>query len=253
MQSKLQVNKLPTKKTPTSVKSVSSNTKLIQTSSTVQSKPQQKKILLYGSDLSTCTNATKAFLKANKIEFDYQQINIFNGENKSKEFTALNPLQKVPVLNDNGLILRESMVLCRYICNSKDQVADHWYPKDPRKRALVDLGLEYWSQNSSKFFAYAIQSWNGNTYTKEEAKKVVDTAIEDFERLFLQENKFVGGGDKPSLADLPYMFYLHGQTLFTGLKYDDHRRFVQWVKDCYDAVPAIKEQAEEYTNKLSKN
>jgi glutathione S-transferase len=211
----------------------------------------QKPLILYGSPFSTCTNAVKAFFRANNIEHEFKTVDIMKGEQKLPEFTKLNPLQKVPVLDDNGLILRESMAFSRYVANTRD-VADNWYPKDAKKRVLVDIGLEYWSQNSSKFFAYAGQHFGNPTYTKEESAKVVHQAIEDFEKLFLKDNKFVAGGDKPSLADLPFIFYLLGQTLYTDFNHDSHKRLVQYFNDVYEAEPAIKAQADDYKKLFGK-
>jgi glutathione S-transferase len=206
----------------------------------------EKKLVIHGSTLSTCTNALRSFLRANKIAYDFKEVNIFTGENKTEEYTKLNPFQKVPVLVDDGFTLRESMVICRYIANSR-QVPDNWYPKDAKKRALVDLGLEYWSQNSGKFFAVAYQQFGKSELTKEKAKEATDTAIKEFETVILKDKKFVAG-DSLSLADLPFLFYLWGQNLFTGYNNDEHKRLSQWIQDCFAAEPALKDQATDYAN-----
>jgi len=205
----------------------------------------EHKLVLHGSHLSTCTNAAKAFFRATKIPYDFKNVNIFAGEQKTEEYAKLNPFQKVPVLVDGDLILRESMVFCRYIANTR-HVDDHWYPKDPKARYNVDLGLEFWSQNSSRFFAVAGQQFGHKTYaTKEDATEAVNGAIRDLENHFLKHHKFVGG-EQPSLADLPFLYYLQGQSIFTGLKYDEHKRLNQWFEDLFHTVPALKEQVTEY-------
>ena len=204
----------------------------------------EDKLILYGSHVSTCTNAVKAFLRVANIPYEFKNVNIFTGEQKTEEYTKLHPFQKVPVLVDKGFVLRESMVMCRYLCNSRN-VADQWYPKDAAKRALVDLALEHWNQNAYNFFAIAAQSFGRNDLTKEKAKETSDAAIKDFEEVFLKTNKFAAG-DQPTLADLPYLYYLLGQTYFTGCNYDEHKRLNQWIDDLYKAEPKLKEQATEY-------
>jgi glutathione S-transferase len=140
------------------------------------------------------------------------------------------------------------MVFSRYIANTR-HVPDNWYPKDAQKRAFVDLGLEFWSQNANRFFAIASQQFGNKTYaTKDDAIAAVNGAIKDLETHFLTAHKFVGG-DHPSLADLPFLYYLKGQTFFTGHKYDDHKRLNQWFEDLYAAEPALKEQVHEYEEK----
>ena len=118
-------------------------------------------------------------------------------------------------------------------------------PKMLQKRALIDLALEHWSQNSLKFFAIAAQSFGRNDLTKEKAQETSDAAIKEFEEVFLNPNKFAAG-DQPTLADLPYLFYLLGQTYLTGCNYDHHKRLNQWIDDLYKAEPKLKEQATEY-------
>jgi len=202
------------------------------------------KTILYGNRVSTCTNSVLAFLRVSGIPYEFKDVNMMNGEAKTEEYKKLNPFSKVPVLVDKGFILRESMVFCRYLVNSRG-VAKEWYPEDAAKRALVDLGLEHWSQNSLKFFSIAAAAFGKSDLSAEKAKETVDGAIKEFEEVFLKNSKFVAG-DRPTLADLPYLYYLLGQTYFTGCNYDEHKRLNQWISDLYQAEPKLKEQATEY-------
>ncbi len=57
----------------------------------------------------------RVFLAEKGIDVEYQQVNILDSEHKSAEFTRLNPLQKVPVLElDDGTIICETVAICRY-------------------------------------------------------------------------------------------------------------------------------------------
>lgn len=207
----------------------------------------QNKTVLHGNSVSTCTNGVLAFLKLTNIPYEYKEVNIFGGEQKTEEYKKLHPFQKVPVLVDNGFVLRESMVMCRYLANSRN-AGEQLYPKDAQKRALVDLALEYWGQNSMKFFAIAGQAFGRNDLTKEKAQETVDGAIKEFEEVFLKDNKFAAG-NQVTLADLPFLFYLLGQSYFTGTTYEHHKRLTQWIQDLYQAEPKLKEQATEYQEK----
>ena len=202
------------------------------------------KTVLHGNHVSTCTNAVKAFFKISGIPCEFKIVDSWGGETKTEEYKKLNPLGKIPVLVDKGFVLRESMVICRYLVNSRG-VAEEWYPKDAQKRALIDLGLEYWSQNCEKFIIATLQAFGRSDITKEKAKETVDGAIKEFEEVFLKNNKFVAG-DRPTLADLPYLYYLLGQSYFIGFNYDEHKRLNQWIGDLYKAEPKLKEQAIEY-------
>jgi len=210
----------------------------------------EDKTILYGSHISTCTNGFKAFLRVSGIPYEFKNIDIMAGENKTEEYKKLNPFGKVPVLVDKGFVLRESMVACRYLINDRN-VAEQWYPKDAKKRALVDLGLEHWSQSTARFFAIAAKAFGKSDATAEQAKDTVDAAIKEFEEVFLKNNKFVAG-DHPTLADIPYLYYLLGQSFFTGCNYDEHKRLNQWISDLYKAEPKLKEQADEYQEFVKK-
>jgi glutathione S-transferase len=210
-----------------------------------------QKLILYGSVFSGASHSVEAFFKANKIVYDFKEVNLFTGEQKSDLITKLNPLQKVPILIEGDLILRESMVFSRYIANSR-KVSDFWYPKDPEARALVDLGLEYWSQNQPNLHRVALNFFGVIPGTKEESSVIFHKAVEDFEKIFLKKSKFVAG-DKLTLADLPYVFHVFGQKFFTGEDFSEHKRYNEWIQDVFKAEPLIKQQIEKFQETVKKS
>lgn len=56
-------------------------------------------------------------------------------------FVALNPMHAIPVIDDDGLVMRESHVIVRYLAD-KQKRAD-LYPTDPRARYAVDAWLDW--------------------------------------------------------------------------------------------------------------
>ncbi|MEM8644891.1 MAG: glutathione S-transferase [Pseudomonadota bacterium] len=57
----------------------------------------------------------RIFLAEKGIDIDYEQIDINAGEHKSEAMTALNPMQRIPVLVlDNGTAISETIAICRY-------------------------------------------------------------------------------------------------------------------------------------------
>uniref|UniRef100_A0A671LQ09 Glutathione S-transferase theta 2 n=1 Tax=Sinocyclocheilus anshuiensis TaxID=1608454 RepID=A0A671LQ09_9TELE len=93
--------------------------------------------------VSQACRAVLIFLKHNKIPHTVENIAIRKGQHKTPEFTKLNPMQKLPVLEDNGFVLTESDAILKYLCavlctTGPPYVPDHWYPKLPEKRARVD-------------------------------------------------------------------------------------------------------------------
>jgi glutathione S-transferase len=68
-------------------------------------------------------------------------INLHPGrQHKSAEFLALNPLGQVPVLDDDGFVLRDSQAILVYLASRYD-AAQRWYPADAQQRGQITLWL----------------------------------------------------------------------------------------------------------------
>lgn len=80
--------------------------------------------------------------KALKIELNLKVTDLSKGEHRTPEFLKLNPQHAIPTIDDNGFGLGESRAILVYLVNQygKD---DSLYPKDPKKRAVVDQRLYF--------------------------------------------------------------------------------------------------------------
>ena len=57
----------------------------------------------------------RVFLSEKGISVPYEQLDIMKLEHKDARFAALNPMQRVPILElDDGTIISETMAICRY-------------------------------------------------------------------------------------------------------------------------------------------
>ena len=72
-------------------------------------------------------------------------------EQYSAEFKKVNPNAKVPAITDGGVNMFESHTILRYLHETRN-TPDHWYPKDPRKRAKVNEYLD-WHHNGLRLGA----------------------------------------------------------------------------------------------------
>jgi glutathione S-transferase len=74
------------------------------------------------------------------VPLDVKNLDLAKGEQLKPEFVAINPQHTVPTLVDDGFVLTESRAMLMYLQNKygKDESL---YPKDPKKRALVDMRL----------------------------------------------------------------------------------------------------------------
>ena len=154
----------------------------------------------------------------------------------------INPLLKVPAIIDDNITLYESNTINRYLCNSL-KIEDRWYPKDPVKRAYVDLYFDWHSSNSSNLFkfTYAKFGWLQNI-SLEDAKNQSDSTFMNFESLFLKNHKFVAGNEV-TIADLALMWHLKG---IISLGYNLSQRVEEYYNSVLETEPALNEYLEEY-------
>jgi glutathione S-transferase len=81
-----------------------------------------------------------------KIPYVIKEVRIAKLENRSSDYAKINPDRKVPTMRDqeNNFTLFESHAIMRYLANSSaTYIADHFYPKELRQRALVDSYLDW--------------------------------------------------------------------------------------------------------------
>lgn len=57
------------------------------------------------------------------------------------EFRKVSAFGVVPVIDDDGFILRESNTICRYLADKHGR--DDLYPRDPRRRATVEAWMDW--------------------------------------------------------------------------------------------------------------
>jgi glutathione S-transferase len=71
---------------------------------------------LYDGGRAPNPRRVRIFLAEKGMSIPVEKIDLANLEHKTAEFTALNPLQRVPVLVlDDGTVITESIAICRYI------------------------------------------------------------------------------------------------------------------------------------------
>jgi glutathione S-transferase len=69
------------------------------------------------------------------LEFELRPILPRTGETQTPDFTALTARQKIPLLQDNGLVLTESAAIIAYLSDAYGQPHNRLLPIDLRERA----------------------------------------------------------------------------------------------------------------------
>lgn len=99
---------------------------------------------IYGADLSSPANKVRFVANYLDIKYDYNFVNLREGAQYKPEFIKINPIGKIPAIDDGGFCLFESNAICRYLADKHQSII---YPKDLKERALVDEWLDFGSMH----------------------------------------------------------------------------------------------------------
>lgn len=92
-------------------------------------------IKLYGSGLSGNGYKPRLLLELLSLEYEWIEVDLRNGEHKSPEYLALNPLGQVPALVDGETILADAQAILVYL--ARQYGGDRWLPVEPLPLAQV--------------------------------------------------------------------------------------------------------------------
>jgi glutathione S-transferase len=93
---------------------------------------------LYESSRAPNPRRVRIFLAEKGITVPVEQVDLAAQEQKSSEFTALNPLQRVPVLVlDDGTVIAESIAICRYFERLRPEPP--LFGRGAKEEALVEM------------------------------------------------------------------------------------------------------------------
>lgn len=97
---------------------------------------------LFFMSISPPSRAVLLTIRNLNLNVEVKNVNLLAGEHLTTEFLKLSPVHQVPVLVDDDFVLCESRAIMTYLVNSKKPESD-LYPKEPRRRALIDQRLYY--------------------------------------------------------------------------------------------------------------
>jgi len=95
-------------------------------------------IKLYDFPLSGHAHKVRLMLSLLDINYERIEVALAKGEQRSEHFLALNPFHHVPVLEDDGFVIRDSNAIITYL--AKTYAAD-WFPNDAQSSARIQEWL----------------------------------------------------------------------------------------------------------------
>ncbi|XP_077535030.1 glutathione S-transferase D7-like [Haemaphysalis longicornis] len=99
-------------------------------------------IVLYQMNASPPCRAVRIVARLVGIVLDLKDVNVLAKDQMKESFLKLNPAHTIPTLQDDAFVLWESRAIMRYLV---DMYAPNHslYPKEVRKRALIDQFLDF--------------------------------------------------------------------------------------------------------------
>ncbi|KAE8572972.1 glutathione S-transferase 1 [Halyomorpha halys] len=180
-----------------------------------------------------CRNVLLA-ARAVGVDLNLKLTDLMKGEHMTPEFLKLNPQHTVPTLNDNGFVLNESRAIMCYLAEQygKD---DSLYPKDPKKRAIVNQRLYFDIGTLYLRFGelYYPVIFGGAPYDEEKAKKL-DEAF-GFLDGFLSNSTYAAG-DNLTLADLALVSTVSTVEV-VNYDFSKHKNVTKWLNKCKETIP----------------
>jgi len=99
-----------------------------------------KPITLHGFRLSGHSHRAELMLRLLDLPYRFQEVDIFNGAQRSDAFGALNCFRTVPVIDDDGAVIADSVAILVYLASRYDAPRT-WLPADPVGQARVQRWL----------------------------------------------------------------------------------------------------------------
>ncbi len=193
-------------------------------------------IRLHDYVLSGSCYKVRLFMGLVGLDYTPVPVDYFPGrEQRSAAFLAINPLGQLPVLDDDGLVLRDAQAILVYLAGKYDR-ARTWYPEDPAAQGAIAMWLSFAGGEIMNASAARLHDMLNYDFDIERVRRaahdafcILDDHLTDQE---IRGTDWIAGGAHPSIADVacfPYVA-LAGDGGITIEDYSAIRRWLERVK-----------------------
>jgi glutathione S-transferase len=194
-----------------------------------------KPIVLYGFEKSGHSHRAELMLRLLGLPFEFRGVDLAGGEHRRTAFLQLNPFATVPVIDDDGLIVADSVAIIVYLAMKYDD-RRAWLPSDPGKAAAVQhwLSVAQGLVFNGPCAARLVTVFNA-PLDHERAKRVAHDLFVVLDRQLAGRAFLVG--TTPSLADVAlYSYIAHAPE--GGVSLDPYGDIRAWLRRI-EALPGF--------------
>lgn len=157
------------------------------------SENQTQRRILWGVGTSRTIRAHWALHELG-LDYDLRPILPRSGETQTPEFTAINPRQKIPALQDGELVITESAAILTYLSDRYGTPANALLPADPIQRAQCLEWCFFLVSEIDATALYVMRRHVGLPQIYGEAPVAVEAAAAYFARQMGQVERTLGDG-----------------------------------------------------------
>ena len=195
----------------------------------------QKPILLHGFPKSGHSHRAELMLRLLDLPFDFHQVDLAGGEQRSEAFLRLNPFGTVPVIEDEGVIIADSCAILVYLATKYD-ASGLWLPRDAVGAAQVQrwLSVAQGPVFNGPCCARLVTVF-GRDFDHDRAKAVAERLFATLDKELADKVFLVNG--RPTVADVAlYSYIAHAPE--GGVDLAQHQHVVAWLKRI-EALPGF--------------
>lgn len=195
----------------------------------------KKPILLHGFDRSGHSHRAELMLRLLGLPFDFHQVDLAGGEQRSAAFLKLNPFGTVPVVEDDGVVIPDSCAILVYLATKYD-AQGRWLPRDPIGAAQVQrwLSVAQGPVFNGPCRARLVTVF-GADLDHALAKATAEKLFATLDPLLADKTFLVD--ERPTIADVAlYSYIAHAPE--GGVALDPHSHIVAWLRRV-EALPGF--------------
>ena len=190
-------------------------------------------IRLYDYVLSGSCYKVRLFMSLIGLDHTPVPVDYFPGrEQRGAAFLAINPLGQLPVLDDDGFVLRDAQAILVYLAGKYDRTRQ-WYPEDPAAQGAIAMWLSFAGGEIMNASAARLHDMLNYDFDIDRVRRAAHDAFRILDdRLTDQEIRgadWIVDGAHPSIADIacfPYVA-LAGDG---GVTIEDYSAIRRWLE-----------------------
>ena len=186
---------------------------------------------VYGHFFSMPANKVRLCVSFLGLPHEYHHVDLQSGAQMEADYVKINPMSRVPAIEDDGFTLSQSDAICKYLCALSGPSS--FYPEDIHKQAKVNQWVNFASQHiqqavSRLFFNKIIAPMLGEESDEKSIAVGENMLARDLPHLEneLKENDYILG-EKITLADIAMISALEPAEM-VGLDLESYPEIQKW-------------------------